>query len=724
MLILAPAVSAIGEVYDGNTVYINDSEVYFSATPHTKTSNGWITYNLIEKNYTGLKHIAIGLSNIITTPTSPQRYDNSIINTDNNFTCIDSLAYNSSTKNFTCYQTGGVVFAHDYETINATSGYITYNHTGPAGWYNMNNTYNNISYMYDDKNKWYIIQDINFTQDEPVELRVWFTIPRLAIGEYVEDVFPGFEGKYDLLSFPSSYPATINGLNDSINANDFNLLDPHLNITNGLVLSYSFDTVDLTGGNPDDLSGNGYNGIRTGASSNLSGFINESFSFDGTGDFVNTTFEFTGESYTVNYWMKTTPHSTHDVVWCAQRAPRICYNLANNDPTFKYGNMNMLGISLKTLTDTQNGSWIMMTHRNSDTFPGVLSTWINGVQHVAQGNSGNLWSNTEQVTIGRDIGIAPRDYEGNLDEFSIWNRHLSDEEILLLYNEGEGLAYPFDLPPENSAPVLNTVSLSSTLTELMLSTNISDNDNQSTVTAEYNLFEDMTSVTSGTINVTNGIDDNFLNYTASVANYTLMVRGTDGINTTAYVNSTDFSFTFCAPDYVCSGYDNATCYNNDTSQQACNAVTDNNLCGDTYMGDFSEFSPIVGVCDFCIPDFAPTCTVYNTSACNGNPGGNYSCAATIDNNNCFAQTSLPSDEPDLLGLYGEFQCTELANTGFANLKTLLFSLLPLLLILGLIFTVPNIRSFVIDKISDTTNAQKMVGIAIAMIIIIALIKLL
>jgi hypothetical protein len=50
-------------------------------------------------------------------------------------------------------------------------------------------------------------------------------------------------------------------------------------------------------------------------------------------------------------------------------------------------------------------------------------------------------------------------FEGNLDEIGVWNRQLSQGEIISLYNNGSGLAYPFGISPSggnnNIARLLN-----------------------------------------------------------------------------------------------------------------------------------------------------------------------------------------------------------------------------------------------------------------------------
>ena len=52
--------------------------------------------------------------------------------------------------------------------------------------------------------------------------------------------------------------------------------------------------------------------------------------------------------------------------------------------------------------------------------------------------------------------------------------------------------------------------------------------------------------------------------------------------------------------WVCSGY--ADCLENDT--QVCNAVSDNNNCGDSYGGDYSEFSPQSCIFGLCYQEFS------------------------------------------------------------------------------------------------------------------------
>jgi hypothetical protein len=79
----------------------------------------------------------------------------------------------------------------------------------------------------------------------------------------------------------------------------------------------------------------------------------------------------------------------------------------------------------------------------------------------------------------------------------------------------------------------------------------------------------------------------------------------------------------CTPNWTCSGY--GTC--NSSDLQPCNAVTDLNTCNESYIGDYSEFTP--QACDFCTPDWI--CSDYEICI---EPMTEASCNETEDNNLC------------------------------------------------------------------------------------------
>lgn len=181
------------------------------------------------------------------------------------------------------------------------------------------------------------------------------------------------------------------------------------------------------------------------------------------------------------------------------------------------------------------------------------------------------------------------------------------------------------------------------------------------------------------------------------------------------------AFASCSENWVCVGYANATCLINDTSTAMCNAVNDTNACGTNYTGDYTEFANQTGVCDYCTPDFASECSVWNTSACAGNLTNNYTCLATVDSNGCFALTGLPSDEPDLYALYGERTCNELQNENALGVASLAIAFIPLLLFGLLLTRIPATKEFMSSPIGNGSwSPNKILITIVGVIIVIAL----
>ena len=62
-------------IIDGDTVYIDDTNVYLSATPHTIMQDGWVEFQLISKQFSGNIDVAFGLDQDIMKPKTPQRWN-------------------------------------------------------------------------------------------------------------------------------------------------------------------------------------------------------------------------------------------------------------------------------------------------------------------------------------------------------------------------------------------------------------------------------------------------------------------------------------------------------------------------------------------------------------------------------------------------------------------------------------------------------------------------
>jgi hypothetical protein len=183
-------------------------------------------------------------------------------------------------------------------------------------------------------------------------------------------------------------------------------------------------------------------------------------------------------------------------------------------------------------------------------------------------------------------------------------------------------------PPVDTTPpasVTNLVSTGQTNESISWSwTNPADPDFNHVI-----IYLDAANVanTTGTTYTANGLTPN--------STYMITLHTVD---TTGNVNATDVSETNrtletttpppCTPDWTCNGY--ASCGFDDN--RSCNSVADLNTCGDSYTGNYSEFTP--QSCNYCTSTYSNT-----TSACVGGFQNN----TYVYTNTCCYDTGLPSD---------------------------------------------------------------------------------
>jgi uncharacterized protein YxeA len=71
-------------IINGDTVYIDDSKVYLSATPHTLSCSEWVYFNLTSKVYTGNIDACWGFNTSVSKPTKAEIYSPHWVNTTTN----------------------------------------------------------------------------------------------------------------------------------------------------------------------------------------------------------------------------------------------------------------------------------------------------------------------------------------------------------------------------------------------------------------------------------------------------------------------------------------------------------------------------------------------------------------------------------------------------------------------------------------------------------------
>jgi hypothetical protein len=175
-----------------------------------------------------------------------------------------------------------------------------------------------------------------------------------------------------------------------------------------------------------DLSGNENNGILNGANW-IEGFTGYGLSFDGVDDLVtvkNQNILESQNSLTISAWVK-----------IGQNTPLRYFIVSNGFGIFQGQKSIGLAISVPNTNNAQSiinlSSWNFIT----GTFDGTQISWyVNGSKETQM-----EWPGTMATNIGRDLvfGYFNSEYwEGSLDEVAIWNRALSDVEIMEIYTDG------------------------------------------------------------------------------------------------------------------------------------------------------------------------------------------------------------------------------------------------------------------------------------------------
>jgi hypothetical protein len=216
-----------------------------------------------------------------------------------------------------------------------------------------------------------------------------------------------------------------------------------------LVAYYPFDT------NVQDYSGNGRNPTNNGAtpaSGKVGGaylFNGAPYPFRGQANNLNVSFVLQRSNFTVSAWIKPGLLNQNNgfIIYVGNEypGPGFGYGIGGGD---NYGDVlsnKLMGVEASytwmygnyTFTSLNNWSYVSMVHRAD----GVYQYYVDGQlkdQSYSKVASGNF---PTSVKIGS--GVVPgfywgRYFNGSIDELSIWNKSLTSQELLQLYNSGNG----------------------------------------------------------------------------------------------------------------------------------------------------------------------------------------------------------------------------------------------------------------------------------------------
>jgi hypothetical protein len=242
--------------------------------------------------------------------------------------------------------------------------------------------------------------------------------------------------------------------------------------TNGLVGWWPFN------GNANDESGNGNNGIVNGGATlapDRSGVSQSAYQFDGVDDFISATPALPNEASprSVSCWFYTStdsiltsqyPHLQTITGWGDPFSGPVIFPQFIIAPTGKaYFESGSGANQVYSQLSLNNGNWhhIVTTYSGPNT---SVKMYING---ILQDSTALITLNTSNSYFGiGNVSFANVPFNGLLDDVGLWNRALSPQEILALFNTA-GVGYyesNFDSPlvapnPTNGLVSLNTVVL-------------------------------------------------------------------------------------------------------------------------------------------------------------------------------------------------------------------------------------------------------------------------
>lgn len=271
------------------------------------------------------------------------------------------------------------------------------------------------------------------------------------------------------------------GLKTNVQAGDF--IDGIWSISNKKIKKHAVWTADLntnlisyykldesSGTTAIDSFGNN-NGTTTGATVNVAGKINKSYSFDGVGDEVDTGIDTEAnfnQDKTINVWYKSTATDIRIIVGKFSGSGDDYWLGVIAGGGFRFS-FDPVGSISYTGGNSNDGNWHMATavvNTNGNYEFYFDGSYVGGFAYSSISPSGNLILGAFGTG-----GSTTYDFNGKIDEVGIWNRSLTSTEVAQLYNSGIGISLTID-----SSPILttqtptdltyNSVTLNGNLTDL------------------------------------------------------------------------------------------------------------------------------------------------------------------------------------------------------------------------------------------------------------------
>jgi len=205
--------------------------------------------------------------------------------------------------------------------------------------------------------------------------------------------------------------------------------------TGNLVAHYPFN------GNADDASGNDHHGTVYGATLSTDRFGNPqgAYHFNASEhDYIqvpdHADLQITN-NLSISVWMKhgSIAGQFEDIVMKGNDSYGFQFNSGSHEVLFHLKQGGGSWRNLNSLHTPVTDEWFHV----AGTYDGITQrVFVNGVQTNSANWSGSISSNTAPLDVGFMVAADNSWYNGDLDDFRVYSRVLSADEVMQLYNEG------------------------------------------------------------------------------------------------------------------------------------------------------------------------------------------------------------------------------------------------------------------------------------------------
>jgi len=222
-----------------------------------------------------------------------------------------------------------------------------------------------------------------------------------------------------------------------------NITDWKLNGTSITILNMPFEKVnDPVINATKDYSGNDNNGSEVGVTWNATGGYDGfgTYDFDGSASYIDlgdTAYISNEEDYSISTWIKAGTNTNAGSIYTEQdgtNTVNLNLFLEQNDKVIRFQIYDGAWKIENGTTPLNDNQWhhIALTQNNGT----GLKVYVDGVAEIDNSTFSHATSGSQEPRIGTRLagGSPGLFFNGNIDDFIIFNRTLSEDQILALYN--------------------------------------------------------------------------------------------------------------------------------------------------------------------------------------------------------------------------------------------------------------------------------------------------